>query len=133
MTDKMQKKQKDEDLELVLQGNDQREALSQMRVGDLFSFFSIFQIRSNSNIIVLAEKQPHLLKSRIDSLFTDPTMSETSTLMHVFLYFLELMGIKDESSLSYLVKYISNNQDKSLLKAFDSKMDVSFEKLVFFS
>jgi hypothetical protein len=54
----------------------------------------------------------------------------------MFLYFLELMGLAGEDSLDYLCNFIAkNDESKKLLTLFseDEKLDISFDKLVFFS
>jgi hypothetical protein len=54
----------------------------------------------------------------------------------MFLYFLELMGLAEQESLEYFCNFIAKNDDsKKLLSLFseDEKLEISFDKLVFFS
>lgn len=72
----------------------------------------------------------------IDEIFKHKDNSEEFLIKTMFLYFLELMGLAEKEGLEFMCNFIAKNKDESkLLKLFndEEKLDVSFEKLVFFS
>lgn len=81
----------------------------------------------------MVEKQPAKLKMVIDEIFSHRDSSEEFVVKTMFLYFLELMGLADPTTLQYNVQFIAkNNEEKKLLQLFEAKPEVSFDKMVFF-
>lgn len=78
--------------------------------------------------------QPMKIKEMIDEIFAHPETSKEFVLKTLFLYFFELMGIADKDLLEYCVSHTAkNSNEKNLIKLFEDKVDISFDKLIFFS
>lgn len=74
------------------------------------------------------------IKEIIDEIFTHANSSKEFILKTLFLYFFELMGIADKELLEYCCSHTAkNSNEKNLNKLFEDKVDISFDKLIFFS
>eukprot|EP00347_Sterkiella_histriomuscorum_P012679 403367644 len=98
---------------------------SQVLIGNMFSLYA------------LGDKEPTKVKAVIDQIFQHNDNTEEFVVKTMFLYFMELIGISDVTTLQYNATFIAkNDQEKKLLGLFkegEEKFDVSFEKLIFFS
>eukprot|EP00347_Sterkiella_histriomuscorum_P011916 403370605 len=96
-----------------------------MLIGNMFSLYA------------LGDKEPTKVKAVIDQIFQHNDNTEEFLVKTMFLYFMELIGISDITTLQYNATFIAkNDQEKKLLGLFkegEEKFDVSFEKLIFFS
>jgi hypothetical protein len=70
----------------------------------------------------------------IDDMFSNRKSSEEFIMRSLFLYFFEFMGVSDRETLqTYCNQAIKSQNERFLLKIFDDKFEISFEKLAFFS
>eukprot|EP00350_Pseudokeronopsis_sp_OXSARD2_P007241 CAMPEP_0170550434 /NCGR_PEP_ID=MMETSP0211-20121228/8503_1 /TAXON_ID=311385 /ORGANISM="Pseudokeronopsis sp., Strain OXSARD2" /LENGTH=74 /DNA_ID=CAMNT_0010856989 /DNA_START=281 /DNA_END=505 /DNA_ORIENTATION=- len=73
------------------------------------------------------------MKSLLDEIFKGKKASDEFVVKTALLYFFELMGMTRQDDLMYMVSFIAKNSDqKKIHHMFEEKMDISFEKMVFF-